>query len=279
MPRGERQDDNIRGGVGTMTRPGRHAGAEPVAAQRPAPPADPRRGRRPGPVPAVADAAGPAAGTATASPAPVRARRAPDVALRPEVPLRPRPARPRPAGARPGGAPWRVPPAERATGPQLAAPWAVTTTVPPVTAPAPAITQPAPDPTPGSQPGQQVQPGPAARPRPAGVAGSHRMPFVLLLCGLLGGALISALVISTTLAAGSFQITKLQNTTSSLAKQRQALQEQVAQNQSPQVIAEKAAKLGMQRSRELEFLNLKTGKTTNDGPTWPGADNAPGYAP
>ena len=105
------------------------------------------------------------------------------------------------------------------------------------------------------------------------------MPFVLLLCGLLGGALISALVISTTLAAGSFQISKLQDTTSALARQRQALEYQVAQARSAQVIEARASQLGMRRTGELSFVNLETGKTTDDGPTWSGAVNAPGYAP
>ncbi len=126
-------------------------------------------------------------------------------------------------------------------------------------------------------PGQAVQPGqPGA---PAAVAGPHRMPFVLLLCGLLGGALISALVISTTLAEGSFKISKLQASASALARQRQALENQVAQAQSAQVIEARAAQLGMRRTGELRFVNLKTGKVTNDGPTWTGAANAPGYAP
>jgi hypothetical protein len=35
----------------------------------------------------------------------------------------------------------------------------------------------------------------------------------------------------------------------------------------------------MRRTGELQFVNLKTGKTTSDGPTWAGAVNAPGYAP
>jgi cell division protein FtsB len=105
------------------------------------------------------------------------------------------------------------------------------------------------------------------------------MPFVLLLCGLLGGALVSALVISTTLAEGSFQINKLQDSTSALARQRQTLEEQVAQAQSAPVIEQRASKLGMRRPGELLFIDLKTGKTTNDGPTWIGAVNAPGYAP
>jgi hypothetical protein len=105
------------------------------------------------------------------------------------------------------------------------------------------------------------------------------MPFVLLLCGLLGGALVSALVISTTLAAGSFQITRLQNSTSALARQRQALEEEVAQAQSAQVIELRASELGMRRAGELRFIDLKTGTTSNDGSTWIGAANAPGYAP
>jgi cell division protein FtsB len=105
------------------------------------------------------------------------------------------------------------------------------------------------------------------------------MPFVLLLCGLLGGALVSALVISTTLAEGSFQINKLQDSTSALARQRQALEEKVAQAQSAQTIEQRASELGMRRVGELWFVNLQTGKTTNDGPTWTGAANAPGYAP
>jgi len=105
------------------------------------------------------------------------------------------------------------------------------------------------------------------------------MPFVLLLCGLLGGALVSALVISTTLAAGSFQISKLQDSTSSLAKQQQLLQDEVAQAQSPQRIARQAAQLGMRRAGELQYVDLKTGKVTNTGPVWSGAAGAPGYAP
>jgi len=105
------------------------------------------------------------------------------------------------------------------------------------------------------------------------------MPFVLLLCGLLGGALVSALVISTTLAEGSFQISKLQDSTSSLAKQQQALENQVAQQQSPQQIGQSAIQLGMRRTGELQYVDLKTGKVTTTGPVWSGAAKAPGYAP
>jgi hypothetical protein len=92
------------------------------------------------------------------------------------------------------------------------------------------------------------------------------------------GALVSALVISTTLAEGAFEITNLQNSTSAQAKQLQSLQEEVAQAQAPQQIAARATKLGMVGVGELRFVDLKTGKTATDAdPNWVG--NIPGYTP
>jgi hypothetical protein len=108
--------------------------------------------------------------------------------------------------------------------------------------------------------------------------GTHRLPFVLLLCGLLGGALVSALVISTTLAEGSFQISNLQDSTISQARQLQSLQEQVAQAQSAPEIASRATALGMRPVGELRFIDLKTGKLTTDGTDWQ-AYIPPGYTP
>ena len=101
---------------------------------------------------------------------------------------------------------------------------------------------------------------------------------MLLLCGLLGGALVSALVISTTLAAGSFEISKLQNATIGQDRQLQSLQEQVAQAQSAQQIATRATQLGMRPVGELRFVDLKTGKLTTDGTNWAGYV-PPGYTP
>jgi hypothetical protein len=253
MARSERQVVGTRAGVGTMTR----SGARPRPAQAPegAPAAaEPRRGRQPRPVPPPR----PAADQRVPPPAAAQRRGGPQAAAAPARPA----TRPR------IGAPWRVAPAKRATGPQPSR----------TTGPQPSVRTTGPQPAvPAAPPGaQRVPPLQAAR---AGLAGSHRMPFVLLLCGLLGGALVSALVISTTLAEGSFQINKLQDSTSSLARQRQTLEDLVAQSQSAQVIEQRASKLGMRRPAELQFVNLKTGKTTNDGPAWTGAANAPGYAP
>jgi hypothetical protein len=196
------------------------------------------------------------------------------------VPAKGRGAQPAAVPARPGSrlraaAPWKVPAARaaapqpaRTTGPQSAAPQAQTVQK--------AQSVQKPQPAQQAQPGQQAQRTQTDR---AGITGSHRMPFVLLLCGLLGGALVSALVISTTLAEGSFQINKLQDSTSSLARQRQTLEDQVAQAQSAPVIAQQASQLGMRRPTELQYVDLKAGKVTTTGPAFIGAATAPGFAP
>jgi hypothetical protein len=243
MARSERQADGTRGGVGTIAR----SGTRPRP-QQPADPgqavSDPGRGRTARPVPPPRPGADQRAAQAQ------RTDAGPRTADRPD---RRAPAKPaaKPAARRPSPG--------RTTGPQP-----VRTT--------------------GPQPVRTTGPQPALRPAPlrqaaAATASGHRMPFVLLLCGLLGGALVSALVISTTLAEGSFQITNLQDSTSALARQNQTLQEEVAQAQSAQVIEQRASQLGMRRPGELRFIDLKSGKTTNDGPTWIGALDAPGYAP
>jgi hypothetical protein len=157
----------------------------------------------------------------------------------------------------------------------------------PAAAPGP---QPERRPRPAGRAAPNAQAAPSARPAPAPAAtppggkpavrraGTHRLPFVLLLCGLLGGALICALVISTTLAEGAFEISNLQNSTTAQAKQLQSLEEEVAQAQSAQQIATRAAKLGMVGVGELRFLDLKTGKTATDAdPHFAG--NVPGYYP
>jgi hypothetical protein len=287
MARIERQEDGARGGVGTMSRSGTRPRTQ-QAAERPRQvtedaavrdTGDPRRGRQPRPVPpqqrvpvgkrpvvkspvvkrpvakpreeAATRTAGRREPRVTAQAAGARRRTGPQAVAAPgrQQPL------PR------TGAPWRVPPMRRATAPEPVRP----------AGPQPAGPQPS-----GPPPAPQARPIRSAR---ATLAGSHRMPFVLLLCGLLGGALVSALVISTTLAEGSFQINKLQDSTSALARQRQTLEAQVAQSQSAQVIEQRASQLGMRRPNELRFIDLKSGKISDDGPTWSGAVNAPGYAP
>jgi hypothetical protein len=327
MGRRERQEEETRGGVGTITRPGPRVRQRPAGGQdpatvapaqrqprpgwpdRPAPPPQrpggdqrpgsdqrPRNGQRPGGEqrPGTGQRPGSDQRQERGQQA-VSGQRSPhqqQTAVRQRSATDPRSA----PGKRSPGL-WRLPRPRRDTDGGLTA-----TTV--------AGTRAVPNPAPSVRPAPDARPAPNARPEPvatpdreaawrtaapaappAGVPdpaqpeassppGSHRAPFVVLLCGLLGGALVCALVISTTLAAGSFRITNLQQTTSDLARQRQALEEQVAAAQSAQTIETQALKLGMRPDGELEFIDLKTGKTSTDAATgWESAINVPGYTP
>ncbi len=126
-------------------------------------------------------------------------------------------------------------------------------------------------------------PGARPAPRPAGArprSRSPRMPFILLLVGLLGGALVSLLVISTTLAQGAFRITNLQEQNANLARQEQILTNQVAQASNPAVIAKEAEQLGMRANPHLGFIDLKTGKIVTGKPSRAeAAINVPGFTP
>jgi hypothetical protein len=118
--------------------------------------------------------------------------------------------------------------------------------------------------------------GPASRPatRPAGKgsaaatrsavrvtpAAPPRAPFVLLVLGLLGGALVSLLLLNTVLAEDAFTLTKLQRSNKLLNEQRQALQEEIAREESPTVLAQKARALGMVQPTRPAFVDARTGR-------------------
>lgn len=106
-----------------------------------------------------------------------------------------------------------------------------------------------------------------------------RTPFVLLLIGLLGGGLVCLLLINTTLAQGSFQITAMQHKNADLAQQEQALQQQITQEQSPASIAARARQLGMRPAGRLRFIDLKTGRIFSQPAHVPGVIPVPGYTP
>jgi hypothetical protein len=117
----------------------------------------------------------------------------------------------------------------------------------------PRHTRPNAGPRPGQGPDRPAQPQPQRRPR------QQRMPFILLLVGLLGGALISLLVISTTLDEGSYDINNLTSQNNMLYKDEQALIDQVNQEKNPAVIASEAAGLGLKTQKDERFINPSTG--------------------
>ncbi|MGO9188989.1 MAG: hypothetical protein ACLP8X_11080 [Streptosporangiaceae bacterium] len=131
-----------------------------------------------------------------------------------------------------------------------------------------------------TRPGAGPVIGPGIGSATRSLARSPRMPFILLLVGLLGGALVCLLVISTTLAQGSFRITNLQEQNANLARQEQTLTNEIAQAGNPAVIAAEAKQLGMRPNPYLGFIDLKTGKIVTGKPSSAeAAINVPGYTP
>ncbi|QBI53885.1 FtsB/FtsL family cell division protein [Streptomonospora litoralis] len=101
---------------------------------------------------------------------------------------------------------------------------------------------------------------PAARPAPR----APRMPFVLLVLGLLGGALISLLALRTVLVADSFTISELQQQNQRLAHQEEALREEVVRLESSERIADEAEEMGMRPGEAPLFLDLDERRVTGD---------------
>ncbi|WP_067967385.1 hypothetical protein [Nocardiopsis trehalosi] len=91
-------------------------------------------------------------------------------------------------------------------------------------------------------------------------AAPPRMPFVLLILGLLGGALISLLALRTILIEDAFAISTLQEENAELANQEEALREEVLHAESPDRIAEEAEALGMEQGDAPATLDLETGE-------------------
>ncbi|MEU6758727.1 hypothetical protein [Streptomyces sp. NPDC046685] len=88
-----------------------------------------------------------------------------------------------------------------------------------------------------------VRPARPAGPRPGGQAA--RMPFVLLVVALLGGGLISLLLLNSALNEGSFQLTKLKKETTVLTDEEQALQRDVDAYSAPDALQRRAQELGL----------------------------------
>jgi hypothetical protein len=104
--------------------------------------------------------------------------------------------------------------------------------------------------------------------RSAAGAALPRIPFVLLVLGLLGGGLVCLLVVNTTLGATSFRISQLQRDNANLSLQKETLLGQVADEQSPEGIERRAYQLGMRAQAGGNILDLRTHRF----------DRLPGYA-
>ncbi|WUH96366.1 YhcB family protein [Spirillospora sp. NBC_00431] len=107
-----------------------------------------------------------------------------------------------------------------------------------------------------------------------------RAPFVLLIVGLLGGALVSLLLLNTVLAEDAFTLTRLQQSNERLDQQRQALEEDIAHGDSPAELAKKAEAQNMRLPENPAFFYPGTGRASGGTvrPVPPEAAGAAGAA-
>ncbi|MGP9021296.1 septum formation initiator [Streptomyces sp. BR1] len=82
-----------------------------------------------------------------------------------------------------------------------------------------------------------------------------RTPFVLLVVALLGGGLISLLLLNSSLNEGSFKLSELRRKTTELTDEQQALQHDVDGLSAPDALSRRATELGMVPGGSPLFLN------------------------
>ncbi|NYE48626.1 hypothetical protein HDA32_003746 [Spinactinospora alkalitolerans] len=108
--------------------------------------------------------------------------------------------------------------------------------------------------------------GPAVRER-AGAGHAPRVPFVLLILALLGGAMICLLALRTVLTEDTFTASRLLQENSELSDREQALRERVLHAESPEVLEERARELGMEPGRAPYLIDPETGEIMGGGGT------------
>ncbi|MGW2844860.1 septum formation initiator family protein [Streptomyces sp. NPDC001274] len=94
-----------------------------------------------------------------------------------------------------------------------------------------------------------------ARLMPSGAHNAARTPFVLLVVVLLGGGLITLLVLNSALNEGSFRLSELKKRTTELTDEQQALQRDVDNFSRPDALERRARELGMVPGGSPVFLN------------------------
>ena len=83
-----------------------------------------------------------------------------------------------------------------------------------------------------------------------------RMPFVLLVLGLLGGGLIGLLLLNSVAATDAFREHQLQEQTAALTTREQELSREVAAMEAPAALASRAQALGLVPAADPGYLIL-----------------------
>ncbi|MFE5733389.1 septum formation initiator family protein [Streptomyces sp. NPDC056528] len=113
---------------------------------------------------------------------------------------------------------------------------------------------------------------------PSGPSTAARTPFVLLVVVLLGGGLISLLLLNSALNQGSFKLNELKNETTELTDEEQALQRDVDDYAAPDALERRARELGMVPGGSPAFLG-PDGKVLGRPSAAPSPDPSPSPAP
>ncbi|WP_258726764.1 hypothetical protein [Cellulomonas sp. NS3] len=86
-----------------------------------------------------------------------------------------------------------------------------------------------------------------------------RVPFVLVCMAILGGALLTALLLNTTMASGAYEKHDLDRELARLSVQEQDLAAELDRRSSPSELAAAARALGMVRATSPAWLQLSDG--------------------
>jgi hypothetical protein len=88
-----------------------------------------------------------------------------------------------------------------------------------------------------------------------------KTPFVLLVLALLGGGLVSLLLLSSASSADAFTLRSLQRDNRALSIREQGLAREVAASEAPGELAKRARQLGLVQGAEPGFLVVEPGGT------------------
>jgi cytoskeletal protein RodZ len=110
------------------------------------------------------------------------------------------------------------------------------------------------------EPRQKPQePGSGLRPVPAVQPGIGRLPFLLILAGVLVAGLVGLLMLQTRVQEQSFEVRQLQTQATQLSYKQAQLEAEVQQKETPAEIARQATALGMVPNPYGVYIDVRTG--------------------
>jgi cytoskeletal protein RodZ len=100
---------------------------------------------------------------------------------------------------------------------------------------------------------------PGLRPVPTRQGGLGRLPFMLILAGVLVAGLVGLLMLQTRVQEQSFEVRQLQTNATELSYRQAQLEAQVQQKATPAEIARQATALGMVPNPYAVYIDVRTG--------------------